>query len=392
MSGKTYALVGSFDFNATQRGITVFVYDENRGTLEKPRNFVPELNVGQQSYNAGHGLVYLVDESKTLRDENEGGGRVAALHLDMATGALKTKDLRSSVSALPSCFQVDKTNRYALVTHFCFNHYVTKVVRDESGSWRQEVQFDDAALALFHLDKDGGIGEVCDVKLHKGTGIPGPNAVSHLHWVAMSPDGKLFLVCDTGCDRILSYGLDAENSRLVYKGETLVETGSMPRYGLFHPEKNVFYCNNENAASVYAFGYDSESGGLERFCTAALFAETLPADVDVMPSDISLHPNGRTMYVAVRNVEKIAVLHIDQDGRPAPVQNVDCGGAGPRGLCLSPDGRFLFVANRNSNSIDMFKVNCDGLLTYACRSAKVESPGNMQIIAVDDAEWGGRSL
>lgn len=383
MAGLHYAYVGSFDFCQEDKGLTAFAYDPQEGTFTQIGRYLTDMNLGQQTYDASRGVLFAVDESKTLRAANDGGGRVVSLRVNPSSGELTTISIISAASALPSCVCLDATGRYAVVTHFCMPGYVTKLVRLPSGGYEQRVEFDDAVVVLHRVNEDGTIGALCDVARHEGTGVPGVHTMSHLHCAVLSPDGKLVLVCDTGTDRIIAYGIDAKEGKLIPKGETAVDSGCGIRYGTFHASEPWFFCNNENRAVVHAFRYDSENGALEEICVAPLAEQSMPEGESPMISDIRLHPNGKHLYVAARTANKIAMLDVLADGSLHARQWIDCGGEGPRGLCLSPDGRFLFVANRKSNSIDAFSVGEEGVLVLAGRRASVNCPGNLQIVAME---------
>lgn len=378
MPKKLYALVGSFNFREKVRGITVFACDGETGALRELGRYVEDMNVGQQTFDPRRGLVYAVDENKTLRGNDDGGGRLAALGLDPGTGVLTPQSVCSSLSALPSWISVDPGGEFAVVSHFCSDHYVTKVV-EEAGGYRRQVQFDDAVLALLRLEADGSLGEVCDAAFHRGTGGPGRHTASHLHCAASSPDGEVYAVCDMGTDTVHTYGIDRGAGRLVHRGQARVEDGCSPRYGAFHPTMPYFFTNNETRTVAHAFRYDG--GAPELVCMVPLFSS---GESEGMPSDLKVHPRGHCLYVAVRGIDQIAVLEISPDGYLAPVQAVDSGGKGPRGLCLTPDGRFLYALNRDSGSVDVFSIHHDGTLHPAGRAAEATAPGNMQILAAEE--------
>lgn len=357
MAVRRYAYVGGFHFAQQDRGITAFSYDSQTGDFASLGRFVTEMNLGYQIFDRERNILFAVDESKAPEANDEGGGQVISLRVSPETGGLEAISARTAPSPLPCCLALDATGRYALVTHF-------------SG-----------ALALLRITGDGMIGEVCDTAVR--TGATGMNP---LHSVVRSPDGKLFLVCDTGKDRIAAYGLDGENGKLLPKGEVALEAGSAPRYGLLHPERPWFFCNCENRAVVYAFRYDCERGALETICVTP-FLESSTGGESPMVSDICLHPDGRHLYVAARTDNSVAMLIVADDGSLSFRQRIASGGVCPRGLCVSPDGRFLFAANQQSGSIDAFSVAADGMLKPAGRKANVNCPANMQIIEVDDLNF-----
>jgi 6-phosphogluconolactonase (cycloisomerase 2 family) len=77
----------------------------------------------------------------------------------------------------------------------------------------------------------------------------------------------------------------------------------------------------------------------------------------------------------------IAAVKINADGGMDLMQNINCGGENPRGLCLSPDGRFLFSLNVDSGTIATFVIHNDGALEPTGKNIKAKTPGNMKIIS-----------
>jgi 6-phosphogluconolactonase (cycloisomerase 2 family) len=195
------------------------------------------------------------------------------------------------------------------------------------------------------------------------------------------PSGKLFFVCDKGVDKIYTYHLDREKGKLLPLRETAVETGSAPRYGTFHPRLPIFYMNLEKKTVLHGYRYDVKNGTLELISTVPLLNAGEENSIDrVESSDLVIHPNGKSLYAAVRGVNRIVSLDIDDEGSVSLKQSINCGGEHPRGLCVSPDGRFLFSANMASGNITTFAIRNDGNLE-AVGETKAPCPANISIAA-----------
>ena len=75
-------------------------------------------------------------------------------------------------------------------------------------------------------------------------------------------------------DKIYTFRIDAENGKLVKLNEWCAkDVACFPRYGAFHPERPVFYANNENKATMNCFHYDEETGKLDCFQKVELLDE-----------------------------------------------------------------------------------------------------------------------
>jgi 6-phosphogluconolactonase (cycloisomerase 2 family) len=343
-----------------------------------------EINACQVTIDAERNILYFTDTQGRRVGELGGGGYVLAFKADPATGKLSLFSRAESLAPEPEYICIDNTRRYAMVPHHTDPWHVTRIVKKEDGSFTSETLLDDAALVLFRLNEDGTYGSISDVVITRGDGpYPRPHAFSRQHAIYADPSGELFLMCDKGLDKIFSYHLDRANGKLVPMCETVVETGSSPRYGVFHPTLPLFYCNNEKQPIAHAFKYDVASGKLERVDTVSLLTDQkTPDGVTVETADIVLHPNAKYIYISIRGLDAVAMIELGVDGKMKLKQNISSGGKTPRSLSLSPDGRFLFVGNMDSNNIVQFAVGADGHLTATGQVTEANLPSCMKFLAV----------
>ena len=310
---KMYAIVGNWGFvPGCSKGLSVYSYDPETSAMELIENVFPDVYVGQQCIDNERNIVYIVNEIGSRRGETGGGGYVVAFRIDPENGKVTLINEKESLSPEPSYICLDKSKKYALVTHHVDGGYVTKIIREKDGSFSSQTLFDDSGLVLFRINEDGSLGDVCDVSIKHGEGASGPHMISRGHSVVSDPTGELFAVSDKGLDKIFTYHLDRENGKLICLQETSVEIGSGPRYGAFHPKLPIFYVNNEHKPFIYAFHYDILSGKLDQTgSTSVLQDENATKDVDrVEAGDIKIHPNGKYMYVTIRGLDYIAVMDI----------------------------------------------------------------------------------
>jgi len=380
---KMYALVGNFGFHSGPKGVSVYSYDSATANMELVESAFDDVNVGHQSIDAERNIVYITNECPSLRGQRGGGGYLMALKIDPESGKLRLINEKETLSAEPCYTCLDKTKRYILVSHHVDFGFVTKIVKGEKG-YSSVTVFDDTALVLFRINEDGSLGDVCDLSLTPGEGPAGPHTTSRHHSVIADPIGELFIVCDKGLDKFHTYRLDRANGKLVQLQDTTVETGLVPRYGVFHPTLPILYANYEKNTVVHAHRYDLATGKLDRIGSAPLMLDEKAAEGlgKVEAADILIHPNGKYLYASIRGTNTIAVLDVDDAGAISLRENIDCGGVNPRGLCISPDARFLFTANIDSGNVATFSIGADGALRATGTGAKARCPGSMRIIAV----------
>jgi 6-phosphogluconolactonase (cycloisomerase 2 family) len=384
MDKNTYALVGNWFFHPCPKGLTVFRYVAETGALEPVDTFFPEKDVGTVVPARQKGMAYLVLECGDLHGCVGGGGYLTTIRVDPATGTPSIVGEVKTLLPFPSYFCLDGSGRYGLVTHMGNAGHVTKVIRRPDGSYDNVVEYDDTAVVLFRIGKDGLPGEVLDVSIHQGNGKPGSHTVSRMHSVTCDPDGELFFICDKGLDYVYTYRIDKENNRLVRLAQFSVDTGTIPRYSVFSQTQPLIYANNERIHEVFTYRYDKTTGDVRLSARTPLFTDP-KRDTEgllVEASDIILSGDGKRVYVSVRGFDLVAVFDVASDGGLSLRQNAPAGGVNPRGLCLSPDGRFLFCMNMVGKTITRLPVGADGLLGEPVEAGVAPCPADMKIVTV----------
>lgn len=373
---KQYAFVGSWSFKPGEKGLSIYTYTPETGALQFLRRIHPEISVGNQYIDREKGLLYVTDESASVRNGTVGGG----VKVFQIGGEAVLTDLCSVDTLLPkpSYFAVDASGDFALVAHHSDRGRVTKLVEKEDGTFSSETVTDDAGLVLFRRNGDGSLGEVCDVALTHGGEPYGQHPFSHQHCINADPSGRFYLVCDKGQDKIYAFKLDRKRGKLILMHTTKVQENYAPRYVAFHPNRNLVYENNEKQPVLLAFHYDPETGVLEQMDSLSLLGSGEEGDW----ADMVMHPSGKWLYASVRGANKICVVELDETGRMRLKQKLDCGGENPRGLCLSPDGQHLLCANLWDNTLCVFSVMQDGTLIGPIHQVKGHIPGNITIASV----------
>ena len=378
MAGKFYAVVGTWMFKPVEKGVCVFSYDPETAEMELLKRYDPEVAAGQQYYDPKRGVLYIADECDGHPGETAGGGFVRAYKLNPENGELTFLNERRVLMTKTSYFWLDKSGDYAMASCHTGRAGVTKVVRNPDNTFSSCVVYEDVGVVLMRINKDGSLGEVCDVALYPGLTTL-PNQVhSHPHSIMADPSGEIFYSCDKGLDMIYSYKIDRERGRIIRKAEKSMDFATAPRYLAFHPTLPVMFENNETSNFVFSFKYCTESGELKEICRVPLLDDA----ERVSPSDLRVSADGKFLYAAVRGVDKIVVYAVDPEtGALSRIQIADCPG-GPRGINLSPDGRFLLAANNGANEIRTFVVKEDGTLSDTGRAVKVDFAANVSVIEV----------
>ncbi|NHO83259.1 lactonase family protein [Micromonospora sp. CMU55-4] len=206
------------------------------------------------------------------------------------------------------------------------------------------------SVAVFGLDAEGVPGERADLVRHEGHG-PDTDRQEHAHCHMVSPDpaGGALLAVDLGTDSVYRYDVDAGSGRLTPR-EPRVSTppGTGPRHLARHPDGRRAWLVGELDATVTAYDLTPD-GPRER---ARVDASGRAGHVQ--PSEVSVGPGGRFLYVGNRGVGTVAVFALDGEA-PELVAEVDTGGEWPRHFAFA--GEHLYVADERADMIRIFRVD-----------------------------------
>jgi 6-phosphogluconolactonase len=230
------------------------------------------------------------------------------------------------------------------------------------------------SIHAFALDADGALGELVYHVEHKGSGPhPKRQLCAHAHCVVPTSDGKWALSADLGADRVFVYQVDGTRVS-PHDPAIAFPPGTGPRHLVFSPNGRFFYVCGELDNRLYGFAWDPDTGTARQIADAS----TLPPDhTEGATAEVTVHPDGRFVYVSNRGHDSIAIFAADpSDGTFEPVGHVSTGGQTPRHFALSPEGRFLVAANQSSNASQAFTLDDrTGRLTpIGSESAASEQP------------------
>ncbi|MCD8122050.1 MAG: lactonase family protein [Clostridiales bacterium] len=398
MSEKMYAVVGNWGFAEAPKGITTYRYDPESGNMELIETIRSEMAAGQLWIDSEKRMVYACDERGERRGEIGGGGYIASFRMDAETGKLTLVNEKESLCPEPSYICMDKSQQFLLVSLHADPWHVTKIEKNPDGTYTNKVLFDDAGIALFRIEEDGGIGGMCDISVTQSTDGRDPDSevnvdpvsghiqvvrgLSRVHCVIPNPEGEIYVACDKGMDRIYTYGLDRLRGKLEQLDCLESDFKTFPRYAAFHPALQVLYVNHEFAPTLETVAYNKKTGKMHRLSQISLLFEDAGL-IDGKPvgaQDIMVSPDGRTLYCSLMSVNSIAVMELDESGLPTLVQVASCGGIMPRALQISPDGRYLFSGNMISGDITVFRIGKDGRLEETGKKIDAVAPSAIRFV------------
>jgi 6-phosphogluconolactonase len=229
---------------------------------------------------------------------------------------------------------------------------------DSSGKTLVVANYSSGSVAALPIRGDGSLGEATSFHPHRGSGVnPRRQEGPHAHCIVVSPDNRFALAADLGLDKIISYALQPETSRLTAARQPFVRTipGAGPRHLTFHPNGRQMYVINELANSITRFEYQADSGFLIERETLS----TLPEDFDGTSycADLKITPDGRFLYGTNRGHDSIAAYRIGEDGRLTLLGIHSSNGKGPQNLAITAGGDWLLCANMPGNNLAVFRID-----------------------------------
>ena len=232
-------------------------------------------------------------------------------------------------------------------------------------------------LSLFPLDKKGNVEDAPRVLKFEGSSVhPKRQKSPHIHSSALSPDGKVLVVVDLGCDKI--YRFAVENGRVVAPqlSSVTLPAGCGPRFSTFSADGKYLYVVTELSDEVLSY----------RTSDFALQGRyTLSGENPEGGAHIALSADGRYLYASLRvssaaneglckMSDGVAIYRCLPNGGLKKVYYQSTGGH-PRHFTLSADGKALVVACRDSNTIEIYPLDVKkGIPTGEVEKISVSEP------------------
>lgn len=241
------------------------------------------------------------------------------------------------------------------------------VIIDGSGKTLAVANYmSDASIAAYSISPTGELSQASSVHTHVGSGQdPKRQTSPHPHSIYANPIGTFFYAADLGADKVFIYAHDSEESTLTAVGNIDIPGGSKGvRHMKFSSDGEFLYVLNELSLDISTLSADPKTGALKYIESTP----ALPKDADherISASEIRIHPNGKYIYSAKRDLNKkgrdsISVFARDaQSGRIELINSVSAQVSIPRNFNILPNGKWMLVGGQGSNEIAIFKIDPD---------------------------------
>lgn len=318
-----FAYVGSRttkERSARGEGISVFKFDEPRGTLSLIEIIRDLVNPSYLALSANGEFLYTVhgDQSKAT-----------SFKVDRDSGHLTLLNTQSTLGKNPVHLAIDPTGEFMVIA----NHI-------------------GASLAVLPIKADGTLGAA--TQLVQLQGEIGPHRVEQKqakpHFNPFDPSGRFVMVPDKGLNCIFVYRFDAGHLLPAAVPTVVTRETAGPRHLAFHPLAPFVYVVNELDSTVTAYQADFESGTIKPFQIMSALPQSFTGDSRA--AAIIISAQGQYLYASNRGFDSIAVFSLHpESGAMTFISAVSSHGKTPRFVTLSPDGRFMLALNEDSDTI-----------------------------------------
>lgn len=214
------------------------------------------------------------------------------------------------------------------------------------------------SVAVLPLRSDGTLAPSIDLKQHEGSGVKEQQKGPHAHCIILDRLERHALAADLGIDKVMIYRFDQSTGKLAPAKQPWAEltAGAGPRHLTLHPNGKYLYVINELDSTLAVLQYNEVSGTLSQIETVS----TLPSDFSGVSycADVHVSTSGKFLYGSNRGHDSIVVFEIDpRSGKLKLVEHVSTEGKWPRNFTIDPSGRFLLVANQRTDNIVTFSID-----------------------------------
>ncbi len=368
--------IGRWTSKPVPKGLCRYEFDEDTGAMVLKEEILTDITIGAQYLDRKKKILYAADEGfRAVNGAETGGVFAVQLKQDGSFGDI----LSYTASANPKTSYIwpVKGGEYLVISNHSSSKAVRHAVIKDGHVYMEEVR-DQASLNLLRLNEDGSVRELCDALIYDSAETDGNVRFPHIHNVMADPKGGMFIACDKGMDRIITFRADTGTGKLIGMQMTETEDNTAPRYTVFHPEADIVFVNNENWPGICSYRFDAQTGALQ------LLQSLVIGDVSYRKpnaSDLVLNENGTMLYAALRLTDEIVMIRTSSTGSMEEAGRISCLGKGPRGLYIS--GNRLFCMNRDSGEAVCFALDEQGMPdTEHAVISQAPLAGNMTMLEV----------
>ncbi len=324
MSGKYVAYTGSYSYNSSCKGITIYDVDLENGNL----TFRCEVDAENTSFlcvsRNGRTLYAVADEGliafRILPDGN-------LEHLN----SVRIRGMRG-------CHAITGINdEYIYVSGYY-----------------------DGKETVLSLKEDGSIGAITAGIFLKGVGTVADRSMRpHACCGGETPEGNYALVSDIGLDQIKIFKIDRSKGELQLVDAIRCGLGTSPIKFVWSSDGRFLYvlCELSDTIQVYEYQNDGNKAEFQKIQSIPAYDEKFHGSL-IQACAIRISPDSKHIYVSNSGDNSIGVFNRDPDtGILSLCCCVPIAGQYPKDIGVFPDGNHLVSVNHSSGDLSFFALN-----------------------------------
>ncbi len=235
---------------------------------------------------------------------------------------------------------------------------------DRTGRYFMVVNYGTGQISTYNIDRDGAVGTIAD-------SLRSPRREAHC--ILTTPDNRfVYIPCVKLNNALYQYAFDETTGRLTPLEPFNANPPAMfgPRHVAYHPTFPLLYFSNEQqlGVSLYKIGVDGQLTDRQHVPTIPRRSPFEQGKRDLHASDIVLTPDGKFLFVALRDFngdeDSIFSFTVDPEGKLSPADRVMTGDI-PWKIDVSPSGNYLITRQMGDQTLSFFKVDSGGSLKHS---------------------------
>jgi len=213
--------------------------------------------------------------------------------------------------------------------------------------------YSEGTLSIFERNEEGTVEPSHLSLIHYGKGYdPGRQEKAHIHFTAMSPDGRYLAVCDLGLDKVFLYPYSKENGLSTEAKIIKCPDGYGPRHLVFTKDGKTIYVLAELSSRILVYEFIDGKINLKQ-------------DISILPENFkgentaaAIHISPDACFVAASNRghDSVAICKI-KENRTLEKPEYIMTGLVPRDFRYSPCGKWILSANQNDDTVTIYSTD-----------------------------------
>lgn len=235
---------------------------------------------------------------------------------------------------------------------------------DRSGRYLLSAHYGTGTVSVYGLNFDGAVSRLVD-------SFKTPNREAHC--ILTTRDNRFaYIPCVKNNNALFQYAFDETTGLLTPLDPFDAEPPAMfgPRHIAYHPTLPIAYFSNEQqlGVSVYSIGNDGQLNDIQHATTMPRRTPFEQGKRDLHASDIVIAPDGRFLFVAVRDFngdeDSVFIFRVEPSGKLSLATRTRVGDI-PWTIDISPRGQHLIVRESGDKRFSIWKVHSHGALAKA---------------------------